>query len=127
MAGMIVDAAAEIMCRPWKWGEADCFTAAGDLFLHLWGVDPVATLRGAYASRREAVAILRARGGLSETLRQAAEAAGLSAGTGAAGEIGVISWRGRAVTAVRVQPGLWVGKSFEGMALAPGEGRGWRA
>lgn len=124
---MIVDAAAEVMCRPWKWGEADCFTAAGDLFLRLWGVDPVATLRGAYASRREAVAILREHGGLAAALSRTAAAAGLAAGVGAPGEIGVIEWRAHAVTAIRVRPGLWAAKSLCGLAVVPGEGESWRA
>lgn len=53
-----IDAAEAAMLRPWKWGEADCCTSACDAFLALWGVDPMAELRGAYTTEAGARAEL---------------------------------------------------------------------
>jgi len=50
--------------RPFAWGERDCCLFCADLVLALTGVDYAARLRGAYHTRREAVLLLRAHGGM---------------------------------------------------------------
>lgn len=43
------------MSRPWDWVTSDCIRDAGDVFISLFGIDPVATLRGKYGSARSAM------------------------------------------------------------------------
>ena len=52
-----------IMGRSWVWGEADCCTAACDVFQALHGVDPMASLRGVYRTKIGAQRAIVARGG----------------------------------------------------------------
>lgn len=48
--------------KPFSWGENDCVTWAGDCAHALTGQDPIADLRGTYASEIAARRILVARG-----------------------------------------------------------------
>lgn len=62
---MAIEAARE---RPFAWGFHDCCLFAADVVRELTGEDLAAPFRGRYASRREAVALLGARGGLEAVL-----------------------------------------------------------
>ena len=35
-----------VMSKPFAWGACDCCSAACDVFTRLWGVDPMASIRG---------------------------------------------------------------------------------
>ena len=65
---------------PFRWGEQDCCTFAADAVRALTGVDPIADLRGTYATEAEADAVLAAHGGLEAMAVRAAQAAGLPEG-----------------------------------------------
>ena len=127
MAGVVLAAVAEVMSRPWAWGEADCCTAACDVFHLLHGVDPMASLRGAYADRAGAVRMIRERGGFSAMAQGMADAAGLAAGVGAPGEIGAGRSGGRWSLVVCIAPGQWAGKTMSGFATLTDVRGMWRA
>lgn len=46
------------------WGRRDCATLAADRYREHTGVDPMADLRGAYATAREALRVMRRCGGM---------------------------------------------------------------
>lgn len=127
MAGMILAAALDVMDRPWKWGEADCCTAACDVFDRLYGIDPMASLRGRYTSRREAYRIVREMGGFEAMTQTLADKAGLREGNGEPGEIGIIFGQmdGFAL-GICLAPGSWAGKTPTGLATLPAALRSWR-
>jgi len=110
----------EVMTGPMIWGVSDCCTSACDAFWRLHGIDPMAPLRGRYASEAEASALIKAWGGWPRMFRSLAAQAGLKRGTGAAGEIGLIR-RGRewALT-ISVGHGLWAGRVDGGFATTTG-------
>jgi hypothetical protein len=61
--------------RGWKWGEADCCTSACNAFRDLWGVDPMAPIRGGWTNATEAADVMKSAGGLLNlAIRLAAEA-----------------------------------------------------
>lgn len=62
--------------RPAVWGERDCCLFPAGWVLRATGVDPAAAWRGAYASRREAWALIRARGGIERAIGEDMAAAG---------------------------------------------------
>jgi len=98
-----------VMNRPFVWGTADCCTSACDVFLRLWGVDPMQPLRGLYASKDEATAIIRARGGWRRMAQGLADAAGLVGGCGEAGEIGLVRLNDGFALGVALGHGQWAG------------------
>ena len=63
--------------QPFVWGEHDCCTLAADAVLMLTGVDPIARLRGTYASEAEAEALLNAHDGMEAMVASLSAAAGL--------------------------------------------------
>lgn len=123
MAGVILATAVEVMARPWKWGEADCCTAASDVFLRLHGIDPMAPLRGSYSTAKGAARIILARGGFVEMAAGMASEAGLRGGIGEPGEVGVAENRrafggersGTYSLVICVAPGVWAGKTEAGL------------
>jgi hypothetical protein len=128
MARVILAHAIEVMERPWKWGEADCCTAACDVFMRLTGIDPMASLRGVYTTRAGAVAMIRSLGGFEQMADTLAARAGLTATNGAPGDIAVGRLLdGRHVLTIGVAPGVFVGKSPSGMATVPHVTRCYRA
>lgn len=128
MAGVILAHAVEIMARPWRWGEADCCTAACDVFARLHGVDPMAPLRGRYGDRQGAFRLIKGLGGWVPMATSLAASAGLRAGRGEAGEIGVAALPdGGHALVVCVAPGSWAGKTLCGLATVAQVERCWRA
>ena len=127
MAGMIaaadvLDAAFDEMGGPFGWeGQSDCSATACAAWRRLTGIDLMAGLRGLYASRSEAVALIRSRGGFGPMWRAQAAARGLREGREAVGAIGVIRVSGAdyLVLGLCMRPGLWVAKSRTGAAVRP--------
>lgn len=58
--------------RPFSWGDADCCLTVCDGLLAITGIDPAASFRGNYKTKRGAYAALKrfAGGGLSETVEK---------------------------------------------------------
>lgn len=116
-----MDLVLEIMDRPWSWGESDCCAAACDVFAALHGIDPMAGLRGTYASRAEAEAMIAREGGLDALAARLAALSGLRRSEGRAGDIGVsgpgAASGGRALL-ICVGRG-WAGKSPRGFSVLP--------
>lgn len=128
MARLILAHAVEVMDRPWKWGEADCCTSACDVFARITGIDPMARLRGTYNTRVGAAAMIRAMGGFDAMVDRLAAEAGLTRGTGDAGEIGIgVLPNGRRALTVSVARAAFVGKSPTGLAAVPEVLRSYRA
>ncbi|MCW3477370.1 DUF6950 family protein [Limobrevibacterium gyesilva] len=62
---------------PFAWGQQDCGTLACDAVQMLAGIDPLASLRGSYASEDEYEAMLAPHGGLEQLACATFAAAGL--------------------------------------------------
>jgi hypothetical protein len=116
MAGVVVGHVLDVMDRPWQWGEADCCTAACDVFLRLTDIDPMAALRGRYRTRGQAYAVIRDMGGFEAMADTLAAQAGLTAvADGQPGDIGVgILPGGRRALVVCIAPGRYAGKTQTG-------------
>jgi len=123
-AHRVMEIAEEVMDRPWRWGEADCCTAACDVFAALTGVDAMASLRNRYSTDLGAYRhIVRAGGMLALASRLADEARLVRVDTNfRAGDLGV-SLPGAAVgpdghaLAICVGTDLWAVKGLRGMSL----------
>ncbi len=117
-----------IYARPFAWGSADCCTSACDVFSALWGIDPMAPLRGRYSDRRGAVGLIRARGGWSEMAADLAEQAGLRPGIGGPGELALIG-AGRLdafALAIGLGGGRWGARVEGGLRTVTEVVRSWR-
>ena len=115
----------EVMDRPWRWGAADCCTAACDVFSRLHGVDPMQPLRGRYSSRVGAMRLVTQEGGWLTMGEKLARRAGLVASEGGAGDIGVIRAEGQLALGICLAPGVWAAKDEAGMATVPEFVRAW--
>lgn len=125
----VMSAVIAVMARRWEWGSADCCAAACDVFAAIHGIDPMARLRGAYATRDEAEAMIARHGGLEALAASLAAEAGLRASEGRAGDIGV-SEAGAASggRCLMICTGRgWAAKSPTGFALLPRAARAWSA
>ena len=130
---MVMAAAREVMLVPWVWGEADCCTSVCDVVLRLFGVDPMADLRGAYGSRDEADAVVEAVGGFLALASQIATGAGFLPVSGPVwpGDVGVtapgVHQPDRRALAICAGVGAWVCKSPRGLTIVREVERCWRA
>ena len=59
----LIDSQARFQEIGFKWGVFDCCTFAADWVKSATGIDPMADYRGRYASKEQAMALLRERGG----------------------------------------------------------------
>ena len=116
----VLEAVDMAMSRPFEWGACDCVSAACDAFARLWDTDPLAPWRG-YASRAEAVCILRDIGGF-DALAEAMT--GGMAGGHEPGGLALSIGRQRSML-ICIQPGLWAGKTRDGFGITKQAGRGW--
>lgn len=116
----------DVMDRPWQWGAADCCTAACDVFLRLYGVDPMLPLRGRYSTRMGALRIIGRMGGMMAMADDLAARAGLVESDGSEGDIGVICFDGQLALGI-CTGAIWQGKSERGMAPVRQFARAWRA
>lgn len=111
-----------VMSRPFEWGAADCCTSACDVFLQLWGIDPMAAIRAQYTGLRGAAALIQAHGGLPAMAEAIAAQTGLIEGHAIGGL--ALSHDARSLL-VCIEPGHWAGKSQTGFALVRRAGKGW--
>ena len=111
--------------RPFRWGSADCCVAACDAFLALWGVDPLAPWRDRYASRVEALRLIRTLGGWRRAARTMVDRAGLVAGTGALGELGMIRAGAGAALAIGFGDDVWAARIDGGLQTVRGALDSW--
>ena len=124
--GPVMATCMEVMDRPWEWGAADCCTAACDVFLRLYGIDPMTPLRGRYSSRVGALRVITQEGGWQAMAQGLADRAGLVASDGRAGDIGIVrTAEGDLALGICVARSVWVGKSERGLATVPKVLKAW--
>ena len=126
--GPVMGVCMEVMDRPWQWGAADCCTAACDVFLRLYGIDPMTPLRGRYSSRVGALRMIAQEGGwLKMTDSLAARSGLVHVPSEDPGNIGIVrTAEGDLALGICVSPSVWVGKSERGLATVPKVLRIWR-
>lgn len=121
-----------VMSARWQWGSSDCCAAACDVFHALWGIDPMAELRGGYHDAISAYRIIRDWGGFPEMADAFARTACLTVSNGQTGDIGLSrpgdagGPDGRAML-ICIEPGAWAGKSELGYTVLNSAERCWRA
>jgi len=110
-----------------RWGPSDCCSAACNVFLDLWGVDPMKSFRGRYSNAREARDLLRPN--LHAVAVRLAKDVGLKSvsGPSAPGDIGVLV-QGKDRHSLVINVGdRWAGKAITGVAFfRSGVWRSWR-
>lgn len=111
----------EIMSVRWKWGQSDCCTCACDVFHRLYGVDPMASVRG-YSDAMGAARIVRKFGGFVAMAEKLASRSGLYVSDGRTGQIGVSpvgTGQGpeKRALLICIEPGAWAGKTQLGYAI----------
>lgn len=128
----VMAAAREVMLVPWAWGQADCCTSVCDVVLALYGVDPMATLRGSYDGQVEADALADMAGGFLDLAAGIAAQAGFKpvSGPNWPGDVGVtvqgVHRPDRRALAICAGAGAWVCKSPRGLTIVPKVERAWR-
>lgn len=127
---MVTDLAFEVMDGPFVWGRSDCCTAACDVFAGLHGVDPMAPLRGRYASRFSALRLIRDWGGWLTMADRLAALAGLVAvdefTPAKAGDLGLARVGGDLALVIGIENGLWAGKGEHGVVAVREVMRAWQ-
>lgn len=114
-----------VMRGPMIWGVSDCCTAAADVFHRLWGLHPMGPWRGAFRSRADAVAALRAAdAGLKAVCFDQAAMAGLTLCEEHSGAIGLVravpsapEGIDRVAAAICIRPGEWARRTSDGFAI----------
>jgi len=117
---MVMAHVLEVYDAPFEWGAADCCTSACDVFARMHGVDPMAPLRGQYATRDEAWALIRRWGGWRRMFVSLTALAGLSDGSGAEGELGLVKTEAGFTLATGVGGDWWAVKMDNGFKTIPG-------
>jgi hypothetical protein len=107
----VMAVALDVMDRPWVWGESDCCTAACDVFLRLYGTDPMRSVRGSYSTQVGAARLILSYGGMLRMAETLARREGLVRGTPRQGSLGVH----KNSLVICVRPWVWLGKSATGM------------
>lgn len=120
MPEAVVRAASRIMSRQWCWRDAFCAAAACDVFRELHGFDPMAEVRGSFATERGALRWVRARGGMTLAVGGVLEPQGFAACGAVPGALGLVPQPGPfgAVLAICIRPGAWAAKTETGLAVA---------
>jgi len=123
----VLDAVERAMLRPWQWGIADCSASACTAFADLWGVDPMAPLRGAYHTAEGAGDVIAEYLGFEAMAVALARSAGLTAVEhDEPGAIGVIAAGPRMGTlGICIQPRAWAIKSPRGYGVRRAALRRW--
>ncbi|ETD89946.1 DUF6950 family protein [Rhodobacter capsulatus] len=123
MAGVVtadaaMAAAIEAMGGPFVWGRADCCTGPADAFAALWGMDPMAPVRG-YVGMVGATRMIREAGGLHRLAAHLAATSGLrevDPAEAKPGAIGVVANGFGHSLGLCVGPG-WAVKTRTGLAI----------
>lgn len=110
------------MAGPFRWGTADCASAALAAFARLTGLDLMGEVRGSYDSALGAARILRGAGGYLPWMAGRAAAAGLRPrrGTPAPGDLALLPCRRLgfgAVLALSLGGGRYAGKGDPGLMI----------
>lgn len=108
-----------IMAVPLIWGLSDCTAAACDVFAELWGIDPLAPIRGSYCGPAGARRIIRQAGGMLALGQYLADRAGLVRCEDVPGGIGIASNARQHVAAICIAPRKWAAKTADGFAILP--------
>jgi hypothetical protein len=119
-----------VMYRPWDWSrDWHCLGDAADVFLGLWGLDPMAGLRGKATSLCRALQIVRGAGGMACLLEREFAATGLVQGRAVPGSICVApttsSPFGDFAAAICIMPGVVAGKTNGGFEIMQTDVTGW--
>lgn len=98
---------------PWAWGRQDCTIWVADWCIERWGADPAERFRGRYRSETEAMLLTAS--GLLETV--APEIRLRRKAAPAEGDIGVIEFRSRQVSAIW-SGSHWLFRTPRGIGMA---------
>lgn len=118
----VFDVASDRMAGPIVYGRNDCCTGACDAHFELYGIDPMAPIRGRYGDKRSGAILISQNGGFMTLGHYLAREAGLVECQERTGAIG-ISARGKGAgpehrgIAICVEPGIWLGKGERGAVL----------
>ncbi len=113
-----LEIAIRAMSGPFEWGKRDCCLAAWSAFVTANGLDIAPPYFGKYQDRKGAISILRSHGGMLLMARDLSAWLQLIPGTGAAGEIGVVSDRsGGNVMGFGIGGGHWAAKTRAGLTI----------
>ena len=108
----VMAVALDVMDRPWEWGEADCCTSVCDVFFRLYGIDPMACLRGKYSTKLGAIRKINSYGGFIPMSKVLADQHDLHECEPKVGAIGAID----SSLLICVKPDLWLGKTLHGLS-----------
>lgn len=128
----VMEVVDRIMSVEWVWGTADCCASGCDVFAELHGIDPMARIRGAYASAGDAARLIKTWGGFPAMVEALADQSGLIISEGLPGEIGLSAPYdsggpdGRSLL-ICIEPGAWAGKTQFGYGVISTAERCWRA
>jgi hypothetical protein len=105
----------------WAWGQSDCCTFACDVFCDVYGIDPMANIRGTYDSAAGAARLVRSRGGMEANVRRTLREAGLVPCEPREGVLGVVTdaASGLAAAAICAEPGVWLVRTETGLTSRP--------
>lgn len=120
----VLETVEAVMLRPFEWGPCDCSSAACDVFLRLWGIDPMASVRAQYADKRGAAILISQMGGFRAMAHGLAARSGLAEGHVTGGI--ALSGDLRSLL-ICITPGHWAGKTRGGFAILRAADRGWHA
>jgi hypothetical protein len=128
----VLSAVESVMFRHWDWScDHHCLGDASDVFRALWGVDPMAAIRGKARSFCGAVRVVGGFGGMDGLADTLFPQAGLARQIAAPGAIAIGPSGGRIfggrVALICIKPGFWAGKSDGGFSVIQWNGNGWRA
>ncbi|MFN6976942.1 MAG: DUF6950 family protein [Gemmobacter sp.] len=118
---MVTALALRLMDGPFVWGQADCCTAACDVFAALTGTDPMAPLRGRYSTERGALRIIRRAGGWHALIDALAAGAGLARCAPAAGALTLVRTQAGLALGVVIESGMIAAKAADGAAILPAD------
>ena len=110
---------AEANQPPAELGRACCCLSAANVFNTLWGIDPMAGLRG-YQTERAVIRRLAKMGGLAMAFSWAVGAAGLKPREEHSGAVGCVDVAGGhfgVVPVICVRPGIWFARAIDGLTV----------
>jgi hypothetical protein len=118
----VMDVALSLSEVPWEWGQSDCCTFACDVFAALYGIDPMAGLRGTYGSAAGAARLIQSRGGMEANIRRTLRDAGLAPCDPREGALGAVRDTGGLVLAGIYcgATGLWLVRTTTGLTSRRG-------
>lgn len=120
MAGVTGELLARHFGGRFVWGRRDCCISACNAFAELWGIDPMAQMRGRYRDRRSARETLAAAGGLVCVAVELARESGLRwryADFARAGDLALLPVGGKMALGLAIGDGTFAAKGWWGLAV----------